>query len=112
MKTVVVTGVSRGLGLAICHRLLADKFKVVGLSRSLSAEFQALIDNAPEQAFFRPFDVTDFARVGELAREIKRDHGRVFGLVNNVAKAWSDFRTAVMPFMAETNVRLPRCSVT
>jgi 3-oxoacyl-[acyl-carrier protein] reductase len=83
MKTVVVTGASRGLGLAICRRLLAEGFRVIGLSRSLSAEFQTLVDSAPEQVFFRPFDVTNFARVGDLAREIKRDHGAIFGLVNN-----------------------------
>jgi len=83
MKAVVVTGASRGLGLAVCRRLLADGFKVLGLSRSLSAEYQALIDSAPKQAFFHRFDVTDFARVSELVRQIKRDHGTIFGLVNN-----------------------------
>jgi 3-oxoacyl-[acyl-carrier protein] reductase len=83
MKTVVVTGASRGLGLAICRRLLAEGFKVIGLSRSLSAEYQTLIESAPEQASFRPFDVANFAQVGDLTREIKDDHGAIFGLVNN-----------------------------
>jgi 3-oxoacyl-[acyl-carrier protein] reductase len=83
MKTVVVTGVSRGLGLAICRRLVTEGFHVIGLGRSLSAEYQNLIDSAPERVFFRRFDVTDYARVGELAREIKRDHGTIFALVNN-----------------------------
>jgi 3-oxoacyl-[acyl-carrier protein] reductase len=83
MKTVVVTGVSRGLGLAISRRLLAEGFKVIGLSRSLSAEYQTLIDRTPKQACFRAFDVTNLAQVGNLTREIKRDHGTIFGLVNN-----------------------------
>jgi 3-oxoacyl-[acyl-carrier protein] reductase len=85
MKAVVITGVSRGLGLATGRRLVADGFKVVGLSRSLSAEYQALIDSAPEQVVFRPCDVTDLARIPDLAREINRAHGPVFGLVNNAA---------------------------
>jgi len=83
MKTVVVTGVSRGLGLAISRRLLAEGFKVIGLSRSLSAEYQTLIDGTPKQASFRAFDVTNLAQVGDLTREIKCDHGTIFGLVNN-----------------------------
>jgi len=83
MKTVVVTGASRGLGLAICRRLVTEGFKVIGLSRSLSAEYQTLIDSAPERAFFRSFDVTNFAQVPDLTHEIKRDHGTILGFVNN-----------------------------
>jgi len=83
MKTVVVTGVSRGLGLAICRRLVTEEFRVIGLSRSLSSEYQRLIESAPEQVYFRSFDVVDFAQAGDLTREIKRDHGTIFGLVNN-----------------------------
>jgi len=83
MKTVVITGVSRGLGLATGQRLVADGFKVVGLSRSLSAEYQALIDSAPQQVVFWPCDVTALDRIPDLAREINRGHGPVFGLVNN-----------------------------
>ena len=45
MKNVLVTGASRGLGLAILRRLLADPegYRVVGLSRSLSPEVAALV---------------------------------------------------------------------
>ena len=32
MRTVVVTGVSRGLGLAIATRMAGDGYKVVGMS--------------------------------------------------------------------------------
>ena len=34
MKTVVVTGVSRGLGLTIATRLAADGYRIVGMSRT------------------------------------------------------------------------------
>lgn len=34
MKTVVVTGSSYGLGLAICHELLSKNYRVYGVSRS------------------------------------------------------------------------------
>jgi 3-oxoacyl-[acyl-carrier protein] reductase len=105
MKTVVVTGVSRGLGLAICRRLVTEEFKVIGLSRSLSAEYQTLIDSAPEQASFRPFDVTNFARVGDLAHEIKRDHGTIFGLVNNAGIGLDGILATMHQSKIETVIR-------
>ena len=83
MKTVVVTGVSRGLGLATCRRLVADGFKVIGLSRSLSTQYRELVDSAPKQVMFRPSDLADLGRIPELARELNRLYGPVFGLVNN-----------------------------
>jgi 3-oxoacyl-[acyl-carrier protein] reductase len=36
MKTVVVTGVSRGLGLAIAKRIAKEGYNVVGVSRNKS----------------------------------------------------------------------------
>ena len=38
MKTAVVTGASSGIGKAICERLLALKYEVIGISRSISHE--------------------------------------------------------------------------
>ena len=105
MKTVVVTGVSRGLGLAICRRLVTEGFKVIGLSRSLSAEYQTLIDSAPDQASFRPFDVTNFVRVGDLTREIKRDHGTIFGLVNNAGIGLDGILATMHQSKIETVIR-------
>lgn len=44
MKAVLVTGASRGLGLSICQMLLVrSQFCVVGLSRTRSAETEALL---------------------------------------------------------------------
>ena len=64
-KTVLVTGVSRGLGLAIAARLLDDPedYHVVGLSRSLSSEYEALVDRSGGKAEFIPFDM---ANLGDI----------------------------------------------
>jgi 3-oxoacyl-[acyl-carrier protein] reductase len=105
MKTVVITGASRGLGLAICRRLFAEGFRVIGLSRSLSAELRTLIDGAPKQVFFRPFDVTNFAQVGDLAREIKHDHGAIFGLVNNAGIGLDGILATMHQSKIETIIR-------
>ena len=61
VKTVLVTGVSRGLGLATAARLLADRepYHVIGLSRSYSPAYQALVEGSAGRAEFIAFDVGD-----------------------------------------------------
>ena len=84
MKTVIVTGVSRGLGLAIARKLMqvAD-YKIIGISRSLSAEYEDLMAKYPERAFFHAFDVGDIDGIPRLVTNIVKTHGRPWGLVNN-----------------------------
>ncbi|PHR62036.1 MAG: 3-oxoacyl-ACP reductase [Robiginitomaculum sp.] len=85
MKTVLVTGVSRGLGLAIVDRLLKDSepYHVIGLSRSLSPEYQALMDGADGRAEFIPFDIGVLDAIPQLVADIVTKHGPLWGLVNN-----------------------------
>jgi 3-oxoacyl-[acyl-carrier protein] reductase len=83
MKTILVTGVSRGLGLAIAERLVADGYRVVGLGRSLSNDYRALMDSAPGQVQFESFDITEIRAIPERARLLIHDHKPIFGLVNN-----------------------------
>ncbi|MFN7225377.1 MAG: SDR family NAD(P)-dependent oxidoreductase [Paracoccaceae bacterium] len=85
MKTVLVTGVSRGLGLAISARLLKDResYHVIGLSRSLSPAYQELMDGAKGQADFIRFDMGDLAGIPQLVTDLVARHGPFWGLVNN-----------------------------
>lgn len=82
IKTVIVTGVSRGLGLAIAERLDADGYRVVGLSRSLSEGYQRLMDQS-ERVHFLPFDVGDTDAIAGTVSQITKAHGPIWGLVNN-----------------------------
>lgn len=83
MKTVLVTGVSRGLGLAIARRLVDDGFRVIGYSRTLSDEVREMCDEAPDRMTFRPLDMSDLDAVADEARRAVKEDGPVFGLVNN-----------------------------
>lgn len=78
MKTVVLTGAARGLGLAIAERLTADGYKVVGIGRKNSEEFSSL-----PNAFFVTYDLNDISGINELVRNIRKEHGAIYGLVNN-----------------------------
>lgn len=82
LKTVIVTGVSRGLGLAITERLMRDGYQVVGLSRSLSEGYQSLMDQS-DRVHFLPFDVGDTDAIAGTVSQITKTYGPIWGLVNN-----------------------------
>ncbi|SEA44256.1 SDR family NAD(P)-dependent oxidoreductase [Alkalimonas amylolytica] len=81
---VIVTGASRGLGLAICRQLLTAHYRVLALSRTESAELAALRQQQPALEF----EAVDLAKLEELparcASWIKR-FGRPYALINNAA---------------------------
>ena len=82
-KLVLVTGSSRGLGLAICTRLLAEGYAVAGISRSLTPAYQALLDAHPDLASFSQYDLADTAGIQTLVSGILKQRGKPWGLVNN-----------------------------
>lgn len=86
MKNVLVTGATRGLGLAITARLLQDpEIRVICLGRSPTPEFEALLAQQPDRMIFRAYDLTDLDGIPALITGITREHGALYGLVNNAA---------------------------
>ena len=83
MKSVVVTGVSRGLGLAIAARLASEGFRVIGLSRTRTPAFEDVLAKHPGLVEFETFDVADINSIPERARAIIKREGNIYGLVNN-----------------------------
>lgn len=84
MKTIMVTGVSRGLGLAICERLVKDGFRVLGVARHKSEAFSLLSEKAAaDQLHFTEYDLNDIAGIPDLVHRLTERHGALYGLVNN-----------------------------
>ncbi|UPG91193.1 oxidoreductase [Luteibacter aegosomaticola] len=81
-KIILITGVSSGFGRALAQEALAQGHTVVGTVRSAAAktEFEAL---APQAAFGRVLDVTDFDAIDGVVAEIEQNVGPVDVLVNN-----------------------------
>jgi len=69
---IVVTGASRGLGRAICDRLLRAGLEVTGLARNVSDVPFAAVN----------CDVSAFEEVREVARKFKKDGVSVSALIN------------------------------
>jgi 3-oxoacyl-[acyl-carrier protein] reductase len=100
MRNVIVTGASRGLGLEIARRLAAGGYCAVAIARSVTAQIE---QSGPGMLRFVKFDLGDIAKIPELVRELRKDLGPIYGLVNNAAVA-PDGALAMMPNSQIENV--------
>lgn len=86
LRTVIVTGASRGVGLAISESLAAAGFRVVGVARAegeLGAARERLAGEG--EIVFRKFDLSQVEDIGAFVRDLRGEFGAPFGLVNNAA---------------------------
>lgn len=89
MRNVLVTGGTRGLGLAICSSLVADGWHVIASGRAISTELQVLMDS-PLGTGRISFFAMDLSRTNEIrhwVRQLVSDCGGLYGLINNAATA-------------------------
>jgi 3-oxoacyl-[acyl-carrier protein] reductase len=84
-KVVIVTGATRGLGLAVAVQAAAEGYAVVGVARSCSKGLHSLLHRYPDQVFFENFDFTALGQIHDFAKDVVKRHGRPWGLVNNAA---------------------------
>ena len=89
MRNVVVTGASRGLGLAIATKLAASGFRVVAVARQEGERLPAAREAAAREGRgalqFHPFDLADTGGLAGLVRQLRAEYGPFYGLVNNAA---------------------------
>jgi 3-oxoacyl-[acyl-carrier protein] reductase len=85
MDLILVTGASKGLGLAICKRLLESNYKVVGIARSKTDEFQALENIYKDNLVYVQYDFNNTKDIHELVKSITKEYGNIYGLINNAA---------------------------
>jgi 3-oxoacyl-[acyl-carrier protein] reductase len=100
MRKVIVTGGSRGLGLAIVRRLVCERYAAIVIARRMTDELCATLDQAeaahPGALRFAPFDLGDVSEIPALVKQLRAEHGPLFGLVNNAALG-SSGALALMP---------------
>jgi NAD(P)-dependent dehydrogenase (short-subunit alcohol dehydrogenase family) len=79
-RRAIVTGASRGIGLAITRRLVTEGVSVVGGSREITPELQALVDTGDVSAI--TVDLTSASGPADLAAAAL-EHGPIDLLINN-----------------------------
>lgn len=84
-SVVLVSGGSRGLGLAIVTDLLAQGLKVAAFARSVTPELQKLVAEQPDRAYAGSVDVTDAKAGQDFVKEVEVRLGPIDGIVNNAA---------------------------
>lgn len=82
-QKVVVTGGSRGLGLAMVETLARAGYGVIAVARTESAELAALKAAHEGAVHFQPWDLSEIATLAQLAKTLRETHGAIWGLVNN-----------------------------
>jgi 3-oxoacyl-[acyl-carrier protein] reductase len=87
MHNVLVTGGSRGIGLAISRRLAAAGYNVIAVARRESDELTGAIRDAIAQGagvlHFRAFDLSDIDAIPSFVKGLRDEFGALYGLVNN-----------------------------
>ncbi|QWU17877.1 NAD(P)-dependent dehydrogenase, short-chain alcohol dehydrogenase family [Paenibacillus sophorae] len=81
-KVAVVSGASKGIGLAIVKRFAEEGAKVIAISRSLTEELDLLIQN--HQVKHLAIDVNTARDTDELSQKLVEAFGRIDILINNV----------------------------
>jgi 3-oxoacyl-[acyl-carrier protein] reductase len=88
-RTVLITGGSRGLGLGIARKLVACGYDVIAVARSENKDLSAAVAAAKRAKngalHFVPFDLGEIAKIPNLVRDLRKEFGPLFGLVNNAA---------------------------
>ena len=89
MRNVLVTGGSRGLGLAIAQKLAAAGYRVIAVARQKSKNVTAAIAQAERDQqgalHFVTFDLGKIEEIPALVSGLRKEFGPLFGLVNNAA---------------------------
>jgi 3-oxoacyl-[acyl-carrier protein] reductase len=87
MHNVLVTGGSRGIGLAISRKIAAAGYNVIAVARRESDELRAVIGDAAEKGkgalHFRAFDLSAVDAIPSFVKALRDEFGAIYGLVNN-----------------------------
>lgn len=86
-RVAVVSGGSRGLGLAICEALVADGYRVATFSRRSSAELEQARAAHDGTLYWEPLDLADDTQLAGYLQRVRARVGRIGYLVNSAGVA-------------------------
>lgn len=112
--SILITGVSKGVGAAITRKLLQDDYIVYGISRSETEDVKIFKKKYPNQFFFKSVDLSGGEEAYQSifkAGDFLSNKVALTGFVNNAAMAYDDIvtnlNTKPLRKMYEVNVFTP-----
>jgi 3-oxoacyl-[acyl-carrier protein] reductase len=87
MHNVLLTGGSRGIGLAIARRLAAAGYNVIAVARRESDGLRETIGDVVKKGsgalHFRAFDLSEVDAIQPFVKSVRDEFGAIYGLINN-----------------------------
>lgn len=109
-KNVIVTGGSRGLGLAIAQNLATAGYQVIAIARQETDQLACA--TRPKQSdrkgsiFFKAFDLEETSGIPSLVKDLRKEFGSIHGLVNNAGLGTSGILATMHDSQIQRLVRL------
>ncbi len=113
MKNILITGISKGLGLELCRSLLRDEGVVIyGVSRTMTSELEHLRKQYKERLHWQPFDLANTEAIEiELFGRFITPNIILHGFIDNAAILYKDLVVRMDPFavswLMKINVEAP-----
>lgn len=110
-RVVLVSGGSRGLGLALVRMVLDAGAKVATFARTITPELEQLAAEHPDRTYVASVDITDVEAVSAFVKESVAKLGRIDGMLNNAAVGQDSMHMQTSPAdigrIIETNLTAP-----
>jgi 3-oxoacyl-[acyl-carrier protein] reductase len=93
MMNVLVTGITRGLGLEVTRVLLSNGYHVYGIGRKKSEDLIKLLAHYPDHLHFLSYDLTDYNHIKKEIFENWIRSTPIHAFVNNAALSYDTLIT-------------------
>lgn len=103
MKTIIITGTSRGIGAELVKQFAAEGHKVISLSRNSNPELEKL-----PNVYYKSVDLSNDASVTEFAVTLKDQFKNIDILIHNagtiINKPFAEISSADFEYVYKVNV--------
>ncbi len=105
-KNILLTGISKGLGLETAHKLLSEGYHIYGISRSKSPALENLLKNNPDSVKWVSYDLSNPYNIKNHVFHSFLKDVVLHGFVNNAAMGDNTMITNIHLEPLEKMIRL------